>query len=222
MLASSRLSVRLAAWNNSAHTGWIFVKVYIWALFRNPSRNSRFVKIWQKWAVWVKCFLEWHVSDRSCREKHFLCSITFFFSPENRAVYEIMWRNVVESRQATDDRIIRRMRLACWVTKATNTYSQCILLLFHGNSGCTNAPQYYVLRMLPVLLVYISNLRCKLEIHATCIVRHCYQSRDSCVKRNSLSVELCSVRFKQVLLTVSRENWNVVSPAVLMLLMISH
>jgi hypothetical protein len=35
--------------------------------------------------------------------------------PENRAVFEIMW-------QTTDD-IIRRMRTACWIPKATNIHS---------------------------------------------------------------------------------------------------
>jgi len=28
--------------------------------------------------------------------KHLVCSITVFFSPENRAVYEVMWKNIVE------------------------------------------------------------------------------------------------------------------------------
>jgi hypothetical protein len=38
-----------------------------------------------------------NVSDKSCRENktHTLCSVTFFFV-ENRAVYEIMWKNIVE------------------------------------------------------------------------------------------------------------------------------
>ena len=90
----------------------------------------------------------------------------------------------------------------------TSTHNVYYLLLFHGNSGCTHAPQYYVLRMLPVLLVFISNLRWRLEIHASRFVRHCYQSRDSCIKRKPLSVELCSVRCKQVLLTdVKTETW---------------
>jgi len=44
----------------------------------------------------------------------------FFF--ENRAVYEIMWKNTVElGRPQT---IIWRMRTACWIPKATNTHSQ--------------------------------------------------------------------------------------------------
>jgi len=46
-----------------------------------------------------------------------------FFS-ENRAVYEIMWKNIDRGRQATDDNIIRPMRFSCCVVKATNTQSE--------------------------------------------------------------------------------------------------
>jgi len=40
---------------------------------------------------------------------------------ENRAVYEIMWKNMVEldSLQMT----IWRMRFTCWVPKATHTHT---------------------------------------------------------------------------------------------------
>ena len=38
------------------------------------------------------------------------------------------------ARQATDHNIIRRMRIACWVSKATDTHSECVLLLFHDNN----------------------------------------------------------------------------------------
>jgi len=35
------------------------------------------------------------------------------------------------ARQATDDNIVRRMRVACWITKATDTHSgQVILIVF--------------------------------------------------------------------------------------------
>jgi hypothetical protein len=30
--------------------------------------------------------------------------------------------------QATDDNIIRRMRFACWITKATETHSEYVIL----------------------------------------------------------------------------------------------
>jgi len=45
---------------------------------------------------------------------HVLCSMTF---PENRAVYEIMWKNTVE---------LRRPCIACCVPKATNTISEYV------------------------------------------------------------------------------------------------
>jgi len=31
--------------------------------------------------------------------------------------------------QATDDSIIRRMRFACWMTKAKNTHSEYVILI---------------------------------------------------------------------------------------------
>jgi hypothetical protein len=50
-----------------------------------------------------------------------------FFSPENRAVYEIMWENMVEPDRP--QRTIWRMRFACWITKATNTHPECVILI---------------------------------------------------------------------------------------------
>jgi hypothetical protein len=47
-----------------------------------------------------------------------LCSITFFRkSCRGR------------DRQATDDNIIRRMRFACWITKAIDTHSEYVILI---------------------------------------------------------------------------------------------
>jgi hypothetical protein len=39
--------------------------------------------------------------------------------------------------------------------KFTNTYSECVTLLFRGNNGYANAPECYVLRS---LLVYYHHL----------------------------------------------------------------
>jgi hypothetical protein len=50
-----------------------------------------------------------------------------FFS-KNRVVYETMWKKYRIARQATDGNIIRRMRFACWITKATNTHSEYVTL----------------------------------------------------------------------------------------------
>jgi len=46
--------------------------------------------------------------------------INYFFPPKI-AVYEIMWENTVE--RGRPQMTIWRMRIACWITKATNTHS---------------------------------------------------------------------------------------------------
>ena len=61
------------------------------------------------------------VSDKSCRENqntHFMSSNYFF--PWNRAVYEIMWKNIVESDRP--QMAIRRTRCAWWISDATDTH----------------------------------------------------------------------------------------------------
>jgi hypothetical protein len=55
-----------------------------------------------------------------------------FFSPHppptpNRAVYEIMWKNIVEPDRP--EIIVWRMRIACWIPKATNTHSEYVTLI---------------------------------------------------------------------------------------------
>jgi len=58
-----------------------------------------------------------------------------------------MWKKICRAGQAIDDNIIRIMRIACWVTKATDTHSEyVILIVFHCNNNCKNAPQCYVIR----------------------------------------------------------------------------
>jgi hypothetical protein len=45
---------------------------------------------------------------------------------ENCAVYERMWKNMVGPQRP---QMLRRMRCACWITKATNTYSEYVILI---------------------------------------------------------------------------------------------
>jgi hypothetical protein len=33
------------------------------------------------------------------------------------------------ARESTDDNITRRMRVACWITKATDTHSEYVILI---------------------------------------------------------------------------------------------
>jgi hypothetical protein len=53
-----------------------------------------------------------------------LCSIKFFF--QNHDVYEI-WYTVVEPDRP--QMILRRMRIACWGTKAADTYLEYVILI---------------------------------------------------------------------------------------------
>ena len=48
----------------------------------------------------------------------------FFF--DNRAVYEIMWENNVE--RGRPQMTIWRMRIICWIPKATDTHSENLIL----------------------------------------------------------------------------------------------
>jgi len=47
--------------------------------------------------------------------------------PENRALYEIMWKNIVEPDRPPMK--IWRKRLACWIPKAKNTHSEYVMLI---------------------------------------------------------------------------------------------
>jgi len=68
-----------------------------------------------------------HVSYISCRGNQNIHFIPNNHFSENRALYEIMWKNIVgrDSPQMT----IWCMRIACWITKATNTHSEYVILI---------------------------------------------------------------------------------------------
>jgi hypothetical protein len=77
----------------------------------------------------AELLLEWEMSHTKVAEEiktHILCSITF--SRKSCG----LWDNVEKycrARQATDDNITRRMRFACWITMATDTHSEYVILL---------------------------------------------------------------------------------------------
>jgi len=52
---------------------------------------------------------------------YIVCSTTFYL--ENRAVYEIMWKNIVQ--RGRPQMTIWRMRVACWIPKSKNTLTLC-------------------------------------------------------------------------------------------------
>ena len=40
-----------------------------------------------------------------------------------------MWKNFARARQATDDNIIWRMRIACWIAKTTDPHSEYVMFI---------------------------------------------------------------------------------------------
>jgi hypothetical protein len=70
-----------------------------------------------------------NVSGKSCIENQ---NTQFMFDnvfPGYRVVCEIVWKKYGRTRQTTDDNIIRPTRFACWITKATDTHSQYVMLI---------------------------------------------------------------------------------------------
>ena len=98
------MSVRPSAWNNSAPTGWIFIKFDIWVFLENVSWEFKFITGTSDedqntfWIVSRSVLLKMrNVLERSCTENqntHFV--LNNFFSFQNHAVCEIMWKSTVE------------------------------------------------------------------------------------------------------------------------------
>ena len=99
------------------------------------------------WSSLAQFFLEWEMLQKKAvgeLKTHVVYLLTFFRKSSR------LWENVekyCKAGQATDDNM--RMRFARWITKATETHAEYVILVFHCNSGWKNAPQCYVLRILP-------------------------------------------------------------------------
>ena len=68
-----------------------------------------------------------NVSDKRCKgnqNTHFVFSN--FFPQEVVLVYEIIWKDIVE--RGRPQITIWRMRIACWIPKATDTHSEYVIL----------------------------------------------------------------------------------------------
>ena len=132
LLAVSCFCVRTFAWNKSASTERIFAKLGIWMSLKICRDNSRFIKIWQDlrahhmkankyfWSYLAQFFLRWGIFltkvVEDVKKPHSMFN-NFFF--ENSAVYEIMWKNIVESNRS--QMTVWRMRISRCLPKATNT-----------------------------------------------------------------------------------------------------
>jgi hypothetical protein len=162
LLASSCLSVwpsvsqsvRLSAWNSSLPLDGFSWNLF-WSIVRQYVENIKFsLKSDKMTALCMKTTWRFffiislsvllkmiNVSDNSCRgNQNTFCVQWLFF--ENRAVYEITWKNIVE--WSRPQMTIWRIHIACWTPKAINTHTHRMCNT-HCSSTCTNAPQCYVI-----------------------------------------------------------------------------
>jgi hypothetical protein len=113
-------------------------------------------------------FLEWEMFQTKVVEKiktHILCSITFF----RKSCH--LWGNVEKfyrARQATDDNVTQCVCFACWITKATHTHSEYVILIAEGNNCYWNVPHCYLICTLPVLYIFVICWWWLLWLAATC------------------------------------------------------
>ena len=123
-----------SAWDSSAPTWQIFMKFGLWVFFENLSRllsfdwnlrritNTSREDIWPFVLIYRRIILRMadalHMSCRENQNTNFMFNNLF-----SRKSYRL-WYNVEKyevARQATGDNIIGRMRISCWMTKATDT-----------------------------------------------------------------------------------------------------
>jgi hypothetical protein len=126
-----------------------------------------------------------NVSDKSCRESQNTHFILYTFFLENLAVYEIMWKPIVETDRP--QLTIWLTRIECWMLKAKNTLSECVILnayplqqWFHETAYCYVIPTLLVLFIfgqsawLSVVFLYYTA-----AIHDNCVVNGVYGHVDS-------------------------------------------
>jgi tRNA(Arg) A34 adenosine deaminase TadA len=85
-----------------------------------------------------------NVSDGICRENQ-----NTFVVVGNRAVCEIMWKNIVERGRPRVT--VWRMRIACRVPKTTNTHSEYVILI-----ACNERPSMLYFTLIACPMCYSS------------------------------------------------------------------
>jgi hypothetical protein len=94
------------------------------------------------------------ISEKVCRENqntNFVFKNYFFL--KNRTFYEIIWGKYGTDSQITDNNILRRMRVARWLTKATDTHFEYVIII-------TLYRATMVMRTRPTLMFYVRRLCC--------------------------------------------------------------
>jgi hypothetical protein len=125
---------------------------------KSDKRNGYFT--WRLIYFYVNTSLNSFYNDKCFRRNvvekiktHILCSISFF---KKSCCFGDNMQKYVTARQATDGNIICGMRFACWITKAKNTHSECLILIAF--------PRRQWLRERASVLCYTTYISCFLKI----------------------------------------------------------
>ena len=105
-----------------------------------------------------------NVSDKNCRENqntHFVFSNLFF---PKIAPFMTMWKNIVE--RGRPQMTIWRMRIACWIPKATNTHKLRISNIYWFFPTTTMVPRTRLNVTLYVLVHWLPHY------YVTCCISH--------------------------------------------------
>jgi hypothetical protein len=159
------LSLCLSVRTEQLSSQWTdFHEIWYLRIFRKPAEkiqvslksdnnNSTLHKDLCKFMIisrWITLRIR-NISDKNCRENqntHFM--FNNFFQKSCR-----LWDNVEKygrARQDTDDNIIRRMRFVCWITKATDTHWEYVILIaYQRQQWLRERASVLIIRSLTVL-----------------------------------------------------------------------
>ena len=151
-------------------SSWNFIHVCFSKIWRGC---ASLIETWQeKWVLYMKAyvhswshlaqfFLEWEMFQTKVVEKietHILCSVIIFRKSCR------LWDNAGENmaQRGRPQKTLPRMRIACWIPKATNTHSEYVILIAFPLQQWLNE-RASVLRY-----TYIACTVCVLEILFSC------------------------------------------------------
>jgi hypothetical protein len=89
------------------------------------------------------------------------------------------------------DNIIGCMRFACWITKATDTHLEYVILIaFRGKDGYANTPQCCVIHTLPLLFTATLNYKLlpMMQHRITSTIHVCLIVNKSCLLRKKMAL----------------------------------
>jgi hypothetical protein len=173
MSVSLSLFLCPSTWNNSAHTGRIFVKFGIAKFFENLTNfkfhlnmtritstlhedQNTFIITSRKFLLTMK-----NVSHSNCWENQ---NTIFMFKNFCRRSLRL-WDNVKNIVEPDRPQMTMwRIRIACWIHRATNAPSEYVIPLLNGNNIEAYASQHYCIRTYFACLLYFIYRNFKLNI----------------------------------------------------------